>query len=412
MHEDGDTIYRNASVMDFPVSWKYSFICNLICDVLFCTQTLSNKQGFTGYDDGSCHLCCRVWTYDRRSPGFKTNGRGSSGAHFYFSHTPLKNSVMNRKIDTKLITLVIPVFNEEENIKLIEETIFKILSPKISYEIVFIDDGSIDSSLDTIKQIANKKDNVYFISFSRNFGHQNALKAAFDRCRGDIIISLDCDLQHPPELIPDMLELWQHGFDIVYTCRKDTRDTSAFKRSSATLFYSIINLISKLNLKSGVADFRLIDKKVLDSLRLYNEYDLFFRGLVANIGFNQTEITYTAGKRAHGKSKYSIRKMISLAVSGITGFSVFPLRILTALGLLFSFFSLVYGFYAVGIRFFTNQAVPGWASIMAGIYFLGGLQLAALGICGEYIGKTFLEVKRRPHYIIAESKLPSDSPTD
>ena len=315
---------------------------------------------------------------------------------------------MNRTLSDTLVTFIIPVFNEEKNIPLIEGKISEVLSTDISYEIIFIDDGSSDVSLDTIKKLSNRKNNIYFISLSRNFGHQNALKAGIDRCRGDIVVTLDCDLQHPPELIPDMLNLWESGFDLVYTCRKDSSETGVFKRLSARAFYTIINLISKLEMKPGVADFRLFDKKVLNSLKLYNEYDLFFRGIIANIGFKQTEISYTPARREHGSSKYSFRKMVSLAISGITGFSVFPLRILTVLGIIFSFLSLCYGLYAIGVRFFTDQAVVGWASVMAGVYFLGGLQIAALGICGEYIGKTFLEVKKRPHYIIAESNLPKE----
>lgn len=316
---------------------------------------------------------------------------------------------MKRRLDDKLLTILVPVFNEEKNIPLLQECFSNVLSGLISYEVLFVDDGSTDKTLEAIKQARKKKENIYYISFSRNFGHQNALKAGIDLCRGDIIISLDGDLQHPPEVIPEMLSHWQKGYDVVYSCRKDTKATGKFKRFSATIFYRLINLISKLHLKPGAADFRLIDKQALASIRKFDEYDLFFRGIIASIGYKQMEIEYTPSKRRHGNTKYSFSKMANLAVSGITGFSVFPLRVLAFTGFLFSFCSFSYGLYALCIRFLTDHAVTGWTSIMAGIYFLGGLQLAAIGICGEYIGKIFLEVKRRPKYIIADSLLPSST---
>jgi dolichol-phosphate mannosyltransferase len=313
---------------------------------------------------------------------------------------------MVRSLDNTLLTLLVPIFNEEQNIPLLLDRLSEVLRDLVSYEVLFVDDGSTDFSLAQIKKAREKADNIYFISFSKNFGHQKALKAGIDHCRGNIIVSLDGDLQHPPELIPEMLSKWQDGFDVVYTCRKDTKATGLFKRTTATLFYRLINLISKVNLKPGVADFRLIDQKALRALKSFSEQDLFFRGIVANLGFNQAEIEYTPRNRIHGETKYTLRKMASLAVSGLTGFSVFPLRLVAVVGFIICFTSFSYAIYAVGLKIFTSQTVPGWSSIMAGIYFLGGLQLAALGVCGEYIGKIFLEVKQRPHYIVAESLLP------
>ncbi len=319
---------------------------------------------------------------------------------------------MQRCIDHKLLAILIPVFNEEKNIPLLLDRISSSLLNIIHYEVLFIDDGSTDNTLETIKNICLTSTNVHYISFSANFGHQNALKAGIDHCQGDIVISLDGDLQHPPELIPEMLRKWQDGFDIVHTCRRNTQSTSMFKKLSAGFFYRFINLISSVHLQPGVADFRLIDKKVLLSLREFKENDLFFRGIVASIGYKQSQIDYTPGDRIHGNTKYSMKKMISLALSGITGFSAFPLRILLCSGLFFSFCSFIFGLYALGIRSFTDLAVPGWASIMAGIFFLGGLQLIAIGICGEYIAKIFLEVKQRPHYIVSESNYTYTADTD
>lgn len=313
---------------------------------------------------------------------------------------------MKRRLHKHLLTILVPVYNEEENIPVLLERLSDVLSKIVRYNVLFIDDGSSDNSIDAIKCSRERFDNVYFISFSRNFGHQNALKAGIDVCWGDIIISLDGDLQHPPEVIPEMLDYWESGYDIVYTCRKETSDNGLLKRFTSNQFYWMLNLISGLDLKQGVADFRLIDKKVLKSLRKFNEYDLFYRGIIATIGYRQKEVSYIPAKRARGATKYSFGKMFNLAVSGITGFSIFPLRVLTLIGFIFSTASFLYGLYSLYIRFFTELAIPGWTSIMAGIYFLGGLQLAAIGICGEYIGKIFLQVKGRPTYLIAESMLP------
>ena len=316
---------------------------------------------------------------------------------------------MNRHFDNTLLTILVPVYNEEKNIPILLERFSNILSELICYEVVFIDDGSTDQTLDIIKRSCEDMSNVYYVSLARNFGHQNALKAGIDVCRGDLVISLDADLQHPPELIPKMLKLWQSGYDIVYTCRKNDENIGVLKRLSSIFFYWSMNKISNLDLKPGVADFRLINKKALESIKKYKETDLFFRGLIAGIGFKQIGIEYTPAKRIHGKTKYTFRKMVSLAISGITGYSIFPLRVLTMVGFLFSIFSFLYGVYAVGVRFLSHYVVPGWTSMMAGIYFLGGLQLAAIGICGEYIGKIFLEVKKRPHYLISEHFLPDGS---
>ncbi len=316
---------------------------------------------------------------------------------------------MNRYLDNTLLTILVPVYNEEKNIPILLERFSNILSELICYEVLFIDDGSTDQTLNIIKRSCEDLSNVYYVSLARNFGHQKALKAGIDVCRGDLVVSLDADLQHPPELIPKMLTLWQSGYDIVYTCRKQDKDTGILKRSLSNLFYWLMNKISDLDLKPGAADFRLINKKALESIRQYKEADIFLRGIIAGIGFKQIDIEYTPAKRVHGKTKYSFRKMISLAISGITGFSIFPLRVLTVIGFLFSILSIFYGAYAVGARFLSHYVVPGWASIMAGIYFLGGLQLAAIGICGEYIGKIFLEAKQRPHYLISEHFLPDGS---
>ncbi|MFC1832565.1 glycosyltransferase family 2 protein, partial [Thermodesulfobacteriota bacterium] len=249
---------------------------------------------------------------------------------------------------------------------------------------------------------------VHYISLSRNFGHQNALKAGLDHCSGDVVISMDGDLQHPPGLIPEMIEKWQAGYDIVVTTRRDAEAGNFLKRFTSRNFYRLMSSFSNIELKPGSADFRLLDRTVVDVLKTFEETDIFYRGYVAWSGFKQFEIPYIPEKRQAGTTKYTPRKMIRLALDGLLGFSILPLRLVTMIGVVISMASFLYGFYAICIRLFSDTAVSGWASTMAGIYFLGGIQLLCIGICGEYIGRTFMEVKRRPHYIIAKTSIDSE----
>ena len=304
-----------------------------------------------------------------------------------------------------LLSIVIPIYNEEKNVAVLYEQILDHLATEYRWEIVFVDDGSTDESLRIIQQLHQSDGRVQYLMFSRNFGHQNALKAGLDHCNGDAIICMDGDLQHPPWLIGQMVERWQNGFDIVCTTRIDGPETGLFKRVTSDFFYKFLTRISNIELRSGSADFRLIDRKVLEVLRGFNESDIFIRGVVAWIGFKQTELPYAPAKRGAGKTKYTLRKMIRFALSGLLGFSVFPLRVASLIGLLVSILSFSYGIYAVWVRIFSDDVVSGWASVMAGIYFLGGVQLVCLGICGEYIGKIFIQVKHRPPYIIKENSL-------
>ncbi len=307
-----------------------------------------------------------------------------------------------------LLSVLIPVFNEEGNVALVYEQLIAHISTICRYEIIFIDDGSSDNTLEAIKELQQVDQQVHFLCFSRNFGHQSALKAGLDYCNGDVIVSMDGDLQHPPQLIPQMIECWQKGAEIVYTRRVDGEETSWFKRNTSGLYYKLISSLSSIHLQPGAADFRLIDKEVLKVIRRFQEADIFFRGLVAWVGFRQCEIPYLPAKRRAGATKYTLRKMIRLALNGLLGFSVFPLRVASVIGFLVSLLSFAYGIYAIWMRFFGDEVVSGWASVMTGIYFLGGMQLICLGICGEYIGKIFIQVKQRPHYILRETSLTVD----
>ena len=303
------------------------------------------------------------------------------------------------------LSILIPLFNEQDNIRNLYEQLNRYTSEISTREIIFINDGSTDGTLEALETLRSVDPKVHYISLSRNFGHQNALKAGLDHCSGDVVISMDGDLQHPPGLIPEMIEKWQAGYDIVVTTRSDAEAGNFLKRFTSRNFYWLMSSFSNIELKPGSADFRLLDRTVVDVLKTFEETDIFYRGYVAWSGFKQFEIPYIPEKRQAGTTKYTPRKRIRLALDGLLGFSILPLRLVTMIGVVISMASFLYGFYAICIRLFSDTAVSGWASTMAGIYFLGGIQLLCIGICGEYIGRTFMEVKKRPHYIIGKTSL-------
>ncbi|MFH0774305.1 MAG: glycosyltransferase family 2 protein [bacterium] len=303
------------------------------------------------------------------------------------------------------ISIVIPSHNEEKNVQILANKLVDTLKDCYDYEIIFVDDGSTDNTLSELKELNKKNNKIHYISFSRNFGHQNALRAGLDCITGSCAISMDADLQHPVELIPQMIDKWIEGYGIVYTIRKENKKDSFFKRKTAHIFYRIMNYMSGLRLERGSADFRLMDKSVVEVLRNFKEMNIFYRGIISWLGFKQYGISYFPNERLHGKTKYTIKKMALLAFNGITSFSILPLQISTVLGAAISFLAFSYGIYAIIIKIVANKAISGWASVMVGVFFLGGIQLLILGIIGNYIGKLFLEAKRRPNYIIEEMSL-------
>jgi len=304
-----------------------------------------------------------------------------------------------------MISIVIPAYNEAENIRPVAQRISKVLENSGPYEIIFIDDGSRDGTLAEIKEINARNENIKFISFSRNFGHQKALKAGLDHARGDCVISMDADLQHSPELLTKLIKEWRNGYEVVYTIRVDSADTAFIKRLSSRLFYKIMNLLSNVNIPLGTADFRLLDRKVADEVKKFEENWLFIRGIVAWVGFNQTSVEYVVSSRNRGITKYSFSRMLALAINGITSFSILPLRISILFGLTFSLGSFFYAIYAIYTKVFNNAVIPGWTSLLLSVLFLGGLQLMSLGVIGEYLGKMFIETKNRPAYIIKEKDM-------
>ena len=309
-----------------------------------------------------------------------------------------------RKSDFK-VSVIVPVFNEEGCLLTLVSRVVMVIEKYSDYEILFIDDGSRDNTLTVLRKLHAGNKKINFLSFSRNFGHQNALRAGTLYASGDCIVSLDGDLQHPPELIPDLITKWKEGFDIVYTIRKDEKKIPVLKRVMSVLFYKLMNAISDMNFEHGEADFRLLDKNAAAELNNLNENAIFFRGMVKWLGFEQIGIEYTPDERTWGKTKYSRKKMFALAISGITSFSIKPLRISTIIGISIAFLSILYGIYALYIKFFTDNSIEGWTSVFFMVTFIGGIQLIILGIIGEYIGNIFLESKKRPHYIIEEDSL-------
>lgn len=310
---------------------------------------------------------------------------------------------MIQQYKKKFVSLVIPCYNEAGNIKKLYQKILEQMEQlDVDYELIFVDDGSTDGTFEIIELMSRSNSKIKSISFSRNFGHQSAIIAGLDYCKGDCVIMMDADLQHPPELIPEMIGYWEKGYEIVSTIRKDSNDESLFKRLTSKGFYKLINIISKTKIEAGSADFRLLDRKVIDSFKEIGEYSIFIRGMVNWIGFKSIQIEYKPNERFSGTSKYSLKKMISFALDGITSFSSAPLQISMIFGLFISFLSFLYLIYALYIRLFTNQALEGWTSIIISILFIGGIQLISIGILGEYVSKIFYEVKRRPRYLVSK----------
>jgi len=305
-----------------------------------------------------------------------------------------------------MISIVLPAFNEEDNLipilNKIEEVMGNVQDP---FEIILVDDGSTDHTLEKIKERGLKDPRIKYISLSRNFGHQNALKAGLDYAKGDAVISMDADMQHPPELILDFLKKWKEGYDVVYSIRMDDPNLGFAKRTSSKGFYKIINSLSDIQIEAGAADFRLMDRKVVNVLSNLNENELFIRGLVSWIGFKQIGIEYIPGRRIAGQSKYTFSKMIRLGIQGITSFSIRPLYLATYLGIGFSVLSILLYVPYILISFFSGNVVSGWSSVLATVVFLGGLQLMILGIIGIYLGKLFMQSKGRPRYIIGQTNI-------
>ena len=300
------------------------------------------------------------------------------------------------------LSIIIPCYNEE---KVIDETISVLLNVAkelktkdiVDYEMIFVDDGSADNTFHVLEKHSNIHREIKIIKLSNNFGHQKAILAGYENSTGDLITTLDVDLQDPPELIGKMIEKINNGFDIVYGARNKRVD-SLFKRYSAKLFYWIMKRMG-VEIIPEHAEYRMITRKVLTAFLQYNEQNIFIRAIFPKLGFLSTIIYYDRPKRFAGETKYPLSKMISFGIDGITSFSIIPLRLFTFIGVVISIFSLLAIFWSMFAKFF-GVTVTGWTSIVVPIYFLGGIQMIFLGVLGEYVGKIYMEVKGRPRFII------------
>jgi len=305
-------------------------------------------------------------------------------------------------MDNFLLSVIVPVYNEENNIKPLLDRLFPIVK-KYQYEIIFVDDGSTDKTANTIKKIGGKNPQIKLLSFYRNFGHQMALSAGYEAARGDAVITIDADLQDPPEIIDEMVKKWLKGVKIIYAKRRERHGESFFKLGTASLFYKLINFLSDTPIPTEVGDFRLLDKTVVSYLKSLKERPSFLRGLVAWAGFPTEYIYFKRNKRFSGETHYGFFKMLNFALDGIMSFSTKPLRLATYFG----FFSAGLGFIFIIYEFLKKVFYPesfviGWIGLFIAVLFIGGIQLMTIGIIGEYVGKIYKEIQNRPKYLIKE----------
>jgi polyisoprenyl-phosphate glycosyltransferase len=311
-------------------------------------------------------------------------------------------------MDNSKLTICIlsAAYNEGENLRVFYDAVKKIIDDlPYNFEFCFVNDGSKDNTLDVIRNLAKQDTSIKYLSFSRNFGQQIALKAGIDCIDADAIIMMDSDMQHPPEMIADLIEIWQQkNVNMVNTLREEDQELSWFKKQTSKRFYQFLNKVSELKMDPGQADFRLIDRQVANILKKSKEQDVFLRGMIQWIGFDQFTVTYKANKRFAGKSKYTFRKMMGLALDGITSFSVKPLYTAIYIGFFFAFLSFLYLPYVV-YSFIVGKFVDGWASLLVTVAFFGGINLIVMGVMGIYIGKVLVQNKERPLYIIQEQNI-------
>ena len=302
------------------------------------------------------------------------------------------------------ISVVLPCFNEADVIRQTHERLADALSKTdLDYEIIYVNDGSRDRTLAILRELAAADSHVRVLSFSRNFGHQVAVTAGIDFATGDAVVLIDADLQDPPELIDDMVRLWHDGNQVVYATRESRTGESAFKLLTAKYFYRFFNSISEVDIPLDTGDFRLMDRRVVEVLKNMPERDRFLRGMVSWIGFKQTSISYARSERAAGDTNYRLRKMTSFALDGIVSFSLVPLRLATILGGAAALISIIAIVCALILLLFADVSASRWTYLFITINFLGGMTLLCLGIIGEYVGRIYRELKRRPMYVVAET---------
>lgn len=304
----------------------------------------------------------------------------------------------------KSITILIPAYNEEQVLPKLHRRLMELANsqPDYNFEFLFVNDGSKDKTLQILKDFAAEDHRISYINLSRNFGKEIAMIAGIDHVDSDAMVIIDADLQDPPELIPDMIKLWQEGYDDVYARRTKRLGETWLKRTTSTLFYKVLQGMTDIPIQQNTGDFRLLDRRCIDALKQIRERERYTKGFFSWIGFNKKEIQYVRDPRAAGETKWNYFKLMNLAIEGIVSFTVQPLRIASFLGIIVSFVAFIYILYLLIRPFFGVPTGGGYSSLMAVILFLGGVQLLSLGIIGEYIGRIFSETKQRPLYLVEE----------
>lgn len=312
----------------------------------------------------------------------------------------------------QLISIVVPAFNEEAVLPRFHQTVTAVLADQpFEFEIVYVNDGSSDGTLDIIKQLRTTDKQITLIDLSRNFGKEIALTAGLHKAAGDAVVVIDADLQDPPELIPELIREWQNGYDVVYAQRTHRKGESLLKKTTAHFFYRIIQRISKIEIPEDTGDFRILSRRAVNALNTVSEQHRFMKGLFAWIGYKQKAVHYQRDPRQAGETKWNYWKLWNFALDGITSFTIAPLKISTYLGLITAAGAFTYGTYMVIETLIHGNPVPGYPSLIVIVLFLGGVQLTAIGILGEYLGRIFNETKRRPLYFVNEY-LPSPAAGD
>lgn len=302
----------------------------------------------------------------------------------------------------KLITILVPAYNEEDVLSMLYERVSTIMNSLTNYnfEILFVNDGSTDKTLDILKNLREKDNRICYLNLSRNFGKEIAMIAGLDYSKGDAVIIIDADLQDPPELIPEMISYWEQGYDDVYAKRKSRKGETWLKKFTSKMYYRTLQSVTKIEIQKDTGDFRLLDRRCVEALKQFRESQRYTKGLFSWIGYNKKEILYDRDPRAAGKTKWNYKKLVDLSLDGITSFTTAPLRWSAVIGLLISVIGFIYMIAIILKTIIQGVDVPGYASTMVVILFIGGIQLIFLGIIGEYLGRAFYETKNRPIYFV------------
>lgn len=309
---------------------------------------------------------------------------------------------MEEEKQKKLITILVPAYNEEEVLDMLYDRLKSLIeqNTKYDFEILLVNDGSKDNTLKIMKNLRAKDKRVNYLNLSRNFGKETAMIAGLDYCRGDAVVIIDADLQDPPELITEMIEYWEKGYDDIYAKRKSRKGETWLKKFTSTMYYKILQAFTKIEIQKDTGDFRLLDRRCVEALKSIRESQRYTKGLFSWIGYNKKEILYDRDPRAAGKTKWNYKKLIDLSIDGITSFTTTPLRWSAIIGIIVSMAGFIYMIAIIIKTIVSGVDVPGYASTMVVILFLGGIQLIFLGVIGEYLGRAFYETKGRPLYFI------------